>query len=149
VIGTKALRDLADRHPDDPEFANLLHHMAARREREFDAKVLAPLIFRRHLDIPDGETWDEQDPQVRDRVTELVAIIRGRLEELGWRRPDIPGRSWERVTDIPEGVPFEDQLYGGRWVREGDIARSLTATEPQTYRADSFENGEYREVLPA
>ncbi|MGI5223244.1 hypothetical protein [Nocardia sp. CA-290969] len=150
MIGSKELHDLAARkRADDPEFADLVQTLADRREREFDANILAPLIFRRHPDIPDGESWDEQDQQVRDRVTELATIIRVRLEELGWARPARPGRTWDDANEIPEGVPFEDTEYDGVWIRRGDEVTDYSVPDGPVYRVASIGKGPYREVLPA
>ncbi|MGA6208111.1 hypothetical protein ACPESR_25490 [Nocardia testacea] len=148
MIGSKELRALADQHPGDTEFAELLRTMADRRERAFDEYVLAPSIYQLHPDIPDGASWEEQDQQVRDRVTELVTIIRTRLEELGWPRPDVPGRTWTDATDIPEGVPFTDAEFEGSWIREGDMATSLEEPD-RAYKIGTIGKGSFREVLPA
>lgn len=150
MIGVHELRAMASNYENiDPEFADLLTVLADRRERTFDELVLAPLLHAIHPDLPDGRTWEQLPPALRDRITGAAAAIRERLEELGWKRPDIPGRTWQHPTKVPEGVVFYDESCGGTWRRVGDDVVDASGEHGRTYRADTFEVCKYREVLPA
>ncbi|WP_280466764.1 hypothetical protein [Nocardia cyriacigeorgica] len=149
MIGLNELRAMASNYENsDPEFADLLTVLADRRERAFDELVLAPLLHAIHPDLPDGRTWEQLPQDLRDRITIAAAGVRQRLEELGWKRPDIPGRTWQHPTRIPEGVLFYDE-NGGTWRRSGDDVIDASGEHGLTYLANSFEVGKYREVLPA
>src|SRR5690606_21038363 len=100
--------------------------------------------------LPDGRTWEQLPQHLRDRITGVATALRERLEQLGWKRPDVPGRTWSHPEEVPQGVVFHDPDYGGTWVRHGEDVASISGefAEP-TYKARSFERGTYVEVLPA
>ncbi|TLF96771.1 hypothetical protein FEK35_27150 [Nocardia cyriacigeorgica] len=149
MIGLNELRAMASNYENsDPEFADLLTALADRREHAFDELVLAPLLHAVHPDLPDGRTWEQLPADLRDRIAGAAAAIRGRLEELGWKRPDVPGRTWQHPTNIPEGVLFYDG-DGHTWRRSGADVVDASGEHGLTYRANTFEVSKYREVLPA
>ncbi|MBB5918921.1 hypothetical protein BJY24_007833 [Nocardia transvalensis] len=127
MIGTLELRQLAARAriAGDSELAEFATRLARRREHDYDAAHLAPLL---HGGISALAVWpavpfDELPEPAHKTLITAAGAIRERLELHGWTRPETPGRRWEVAAQIPDGARFTPTCSPGYSLRRaGDQA---------------------------
>ncbi|WP_280363737.1 hypothetical protein [Nocardia wallacei] len=122
MIGTKELRaQAADaRHRGDEEFAAFVDSLAQRRERDYDERQLAPLLYRELPVLTGGRPFNELPLDEQSGLVEAATALREFLESHGWQRPDEPGRRWQHTADVPPGTRFESLSDRGMIFHRGE-----------------------------
>ncbi|MFJ1459692.1 hypothetical protein [Nocardia sp. N2S4-5] len=124
MIGTKELRaQAADaRHRGDEEFAAFVDSLAQRRERDYDERQLAPLLYGELPVLTGGCPFNELPLDEQSGLVEAATALRELLESHGWRRPDEPGRRWKYANQVPEGTRFRPLRGDLVLIREDALA---------------------------